>query len=442
MPNDISTARGPRRRTRPPARLATFGASVAAFLAMAGCRAGAGPISEWLAARNAPVAASAIEPDGQKPTLMSRWMARDRTPFTSGRLGATSVYLGERGWEKTRQAADPTSEAEFAVARKLYDDGKLVEAEPLFARLASREIKNGTPWGEKAQYYLAETQFRRQKFRDANDSFEKLFQKYPGTDYVDEIVNREYQIAQIWLSDEDPKVKPMPWQARFDGRMHLVDNRSYAVKALDHVRLHDPLGPLADDAALRTADHYHNIGDYELAAVYYDQLIVEHPKSPYKERALLSSIDSKMKAYVGPEYDFAGLESARELVKRTANEFPERMANLEGLDHTRDLIDDADAERNFTIGQYYVRARKPISAEYYFGMVQARWPRSKWAAQAKQEMARVAKAPRKASVPSKIMTLPGAPDPGSMNAGPGGGLGGGLGGGGASSAGGGMGAPY
>ena len=88
---------------------------------------------------------------------------------------------------------------------------------------------------------------------------------------------------------------------------------------------------------------------------------------------------------------------------------------------------------------------KPISAEYQFGLVMAKWPKSKWAAEAKKEMARIAKAPRKASVPSKIMTAPGAPDPSSMSgaaSGGGGGGGGGMGGGGISSAGSGMGSPY
>ena len=39
-------------------------------------------------------------------------------------------------------------------------------------------------------------------------------------------------------------------------------------------------------------------------------------------------------------------------------------------------------------------------------------------------MAKIAKAPRKASVPSKIMTAPGAPDPNGMNSAGGNGVGG------------------
>src|SRR5205823_2905549 len=128
-----------------------------------------------------------------------------------------------------------------------------------------------------------------------------------------------------------------------------------------------------------------------------------HPKSPLLQRAQLSSIDSKIKGYVGPEYDGTGLNQARELIKRTMATFPERPASTnESLYHTLDLIADQQAERAFVTGRYYRSAGKYTSAEYYFGMIPQRWPKSPWAAKAKVELAQLAKKPRKESLPSKI----------------------------------------
>ena len=442
---------GPRGR-RSPGRLARRGLAVAALLAAAAPPAGAGPIADWIANRTAPAAMNTQASDGTTDkTLITRWLSRDRTPFSSGKFGDTSVFLGQKGWEKTKAVADPAAEAEFVVAKKQFDAGNYAAAEKLFAPLAKREVKKGTPWGEKAQFWMAETQFRLEHYVTAHDSYELLIKKYPGTEYVDKLVAREYQIAQLWLSHEDPKAKPLDWKSHFDGRQPVVDTDGYAVKALDHVRLHDPQGPLADDAALRTADHFHAIGDYESAAIYYDQLITEHPKSDFKERAQLSSIDAKMKGYIGPEYDISGLEQARETIKKTMAEFPEKQATADGLYHTLDLIRDQEAERAYTTGLYYIRARKPISAEYQFGLVQANWPTSKWAGEAKKEMGKIAKMPRVASLPSKIMTTPGSSPTGNgaaggmlggmMNAGQQGGMGG-MGGGGMGGMGGMGGQPY
>ncbi len=86
-------------------------------------------------------------------------------------------------------------------------------------------------------------------------------------------------------------------------------------------------------------------GDYESAALYYDQLITDHPKSPYLQQAQLAAIDARMKGYLGPEYDGSGLEKARELVKQTMATFPDRPAGNEKLYHTLDLINDQEAER-------------------------------------------------------------------------------------------------
>ena len=437
------------------ARRATRALAVAGLLGWLAPGAQAGPIADWLASLTAPTAMNAVDSDGKaNKTLINRWLTGEKTPFSSGSsMGDTAVVLGQKGWEKTKVAPDPTAEAEFAAAKKLADAGNHAGALKLLVPLAKREVKKGSPWGEKAQFWKAETEFKLQKYVTANDSYEILIKKYPGTEYVDKLVAREYEIAQAWLAHEDPKAKPMDWTSHFDGRQPLIDTGAYAVKALDHVRLHDPLGPLADDAALRTADHYHSTGDFETASVYYDQLLAENPKSEYRERAQLSSIDAKMKGYIGPEYDMTGLEQARDTIQKTMAEFPERQGASEGLYHTLDLIKDQEAERAYTTGLYYIRARKPISAEYQFGLVMARWPKSKWAGEAKREIAKVAKMPRKASLPSKIMTLPGAPDPSTMggnggnNGGPGGAMGGLMngmgGGGGAGGGGGGMGgSPY
>jgi outer membrane protein assembly factor BamD (BamD/ComL family) len=436
------TTRQDRRRRRPSLRAAARrGLAVAAILVIAGNRVEAGPIARMFAGGEPSYADGAPKPTGdQTPSLMSRWLTRDRTPHASEVYGS-SVRLGKEGWESTKVANNPAVEAELDAAMKIYDAGKYAEALPLLKKIADREGKKGnSPWTQKALFHAGECQFQLGRYVDANNSFETLVKKNPGLEpkYLDHVVAREYQIAQIWLAAEDPEGKPLPFQARFNGQMPLADVNSHAVKILEQVRLHDRKGPLADRAVLRMADHYHMVGDYESAALYYDELVADHPKSEFRERAMRSSIDAKMKGYIGPEYDSTGLESAREMVKQTMTNFPEREEGVNDLYHTLDIINDQEAARNYEIGKYYIRALKPMSAEYQFGMVMAKWPKSKWAALAKKEMAGLAKAPRKASLPSKIMTLPGSTDSltGGSNSGAGSGMGG------ASSAGGMNGSPY
>ena len=157
-------------------------------------------------------------------------------------------------------------------------------------------------------------------------------------------------------------------------------------------------------------------------------MITDHSKSPFLQKAQLAAIDARIKGYLGPDYDGSGLEKARELVKETMSNFPDRQASYEGLYHTLDVINDQEAERTFRVGNYYKRTGKVASAEFYFGKIPQRWPNSPWAVKAKTELAQLAKMPRKPSLPSKIMAQPGATDP-YYSAGAGmGGMGGGMGG--------------
>jgi outer membrane protein assembly factor BamD (BamD/ComL family) len=447
---------GPRsRRGRRLAGLARRALAVAGLVVATGPLAEAGVFSDWLSDKMTPSMETPDTNGTSDKSFFTRWMGKDKTPFTSGLLGESPTLVGQKAWDKSKADLSPISESELSAAMKLINTGQLEAAERILKVVAARETKKGTPYGEKAQYWLAETQFRLQKYVKSEDSFELLIKKYSGTEYYQKLAARQFQIAQIWLSSEDPKAKPLDWRSRFDGRAPLLDASNYAIKALDHSRQHDPQGPLADDSVLRMADHYHTVGNFDDAALYYDQLIndPELRKSEYRERALLSSIDSKMKGYIGPEYDVAGLEQASDTIDKTFQEFPDLRASGEGLYHTKDLIKDQYAERAYTVAMYYLKIRKAAAAEYYFGMVIAKWPESKWAGESRKEMVKVAKMPRKASVPSKIMTAPGAADPSTMggqggnNGGAGGAMGGlmngmgggGMGGGGMGGGGGGMG---
>ncbi len=407
---------GPLRRSdRPSGARPGLGFVLAALTAASGCAmGGSGPLAAWRQGRDSSLSKGPTKEEMHDDRqLMARWLTPKKTPHTDPEATSPMV-LGPDGWKPPTVKPNPEAEAQFHEAERLFQQGKLSEAERAFVRLAKKH--KGTPWGEKGQFYAAEAQFQAGRYVAAHDSLERLIADYPGTEFLDKLVNREYTIAQSWLATDDPKGEgeaegAMPWYARFDGRKPLVDTQGNALQVLEHVRHHDPTGPLADDAVMKIADMKMANQDYEGAATYYDQLISEHPKSPLLAKAQLAGIDARMKGYIGPEYDGTGLERASQQVKQHMTLFPERPAGDEKLYHTLDLINDQKAERTFVTGDYYQRIGKVPSAEFYFGTVVHRWPKSEWAAKAKTRLAALAKAPRKESLPSKIMTQPGAADP-------------------------------
>ena len=173
-------------------------------------------------------------------------------------------------------------------------------------------------------------------------------------------------------------------------------------------------------------------GDFESAATFYDQLITEHPKSPYFQRAQLA-LDRHSDEGL-PRTQVRRLRPGEaQGIKQTLTTFPDRPAEFEKLYHTLDLIDDAEAERAYEYGVFYRRTGKIASAEFYFGKSQSS-PKSPWAVKAKEQLATLAKMARTETLPSKLLSSPALRDPFSNTNGPGsqgpmgGGMGGGMGG--------------
>jgi outer membrane protein assembly factor BamD (BamD/ComL family) len=425
---------------RPNARLA--GALALAVLAAAGCQSGTGPLARWRMVRDGSLAPGPTKDElGDDRSMMARWLSPAKPNSEASSKTDNAMVGNSNGWAPMKPKPNPEADAEFQAALRLYQQGQLAEAEPAFRAIAKK--RKETPWGEKAQYYLAETRYQRGNYVGAHDAYEELFKTYPGTRHLEKAVAREWAIANDWLAaaqaepeakdkdkdkdkekdKADPKAKAkadakpdpaatLPWNARLTGRLPLVDVNGHAESVLEHVRHHDPTGPLADDAVMRIADLYYSRANYREASEYYDQLIQQHPKSPFLQRAQLASIDSKIKDYDGPDYDGAGLEQARELVKQSLTTFPDRQASTaDYLYHTLDLINDEQARRCYEEGEFYRRTKKATSAEYCFAEIVTRWPKSTWAKKAKEQLAQVAKMPRSQTLPSKIMTTPGSPDP-------------------------------
>jgi TolA-binding protein len=226
------------------------------------------------------------------------------------RMAPSSSGVAANGAPTTLQDAPDRSlqappklqlEADFQSAPKLFRLGRFAEAEHQFAWIAT--VRRGTSWGERAQYYMAECQYQQKNYIAALKSFERLHTDYPATEYLEKLVGREYEIAQLWLAHADstiPAEKKLPGIARVDGRLPLFGTRKWALQALEYVRQNDPSGPLADDATIQIADHYMRRRRFDAAAAYYAHFAAEYRKSPLVLYARISAIHAQIRDCLEP----------------------------------------------------------------------------------------------------------------------------------------------
>jgi hypothetical protein len=205
--------------------------------------------------------------------------------FGLGKLAGMEAKAGGKPLQTPLRRLKPTrdreADKELVEALRLFRRGKLAEAEPAFERIA-RKAK-GTQTGERAQFFLAETQYQLRCYVMARDSFERLIEDYPGTEFNPRLIGREYSLAMTWLSASGPLAQPerkLPWYSRLTGEQPIVDTQKAALELLKQVQHHDPAGPFAARAALQLTLFHLQAGDEETASLLYDQLVLNHPRDP------------------------------------------------------------------------------------------------------------------------------------------------------------------
>ena len=113
-----------------------------------------------------------------------------------------------------KPAKDPKAEAEFQAALKLFQQGKLAEAEKEFARIAKN--RKGTPWGEDWPVLPRRDPVPAEEVRPRPRQLRDAAQGLSGDRLPGKLVSREYAIAQLWcirMTPRPPRTSGFPGTA-------------------------------------------------------------------------------------------------------------------------------------------------------------------------------------------------------------------------------------
>ncbi len=312
----------------------------------------------------------------------------DDGPRSSKRQGLEleDFYLENIG--KTIKAA-----AGFGPDRKIAREA-LQKGEALFHEgnyeEAAKELKTAADrWPESAieedaLFLLGESQFFSDQYFKAHDSYGKLLVNHGNTKYLDTVMNRTFAIARYW---DQHQYRSGAWPVTpnlTDRTRPRFDTFGHAVEAYQRIRLHDPTGPLADQAVMALANGYFARGQFENAAWNYDLLRREYPDSTFQLEAHLLGLQAKKHIYQGSYYDGKPLEEAEEIVEQALTLFPGDLgADKERLVRNRARIIEEQAMRDFDMGQFYESKRWYGASRFYYHRVLDRFPDSRTAERAR-----------------------------------------------------------
>ena len=130
---------------------------------------------------------------------------------------------------------------------------------------------------------------------------------------------------------------------------------------------------------------YFKLGQYEEALDAYEKFLENYPKSEWVPYIQYQIPLSKVYHEKQQERNYGLLIAAREGFEEYL------VSNPHGI-HTEDaqrMIEEiriVEAEREFDIGEFYLRLKKPVSAAMYFEYVKADFPDTIWAERANERL--------------------------------------------------------
>ncbi len=282
----------------------------------------------------------------------------------------------------------------FREAEELARAKEHKEAGKKFIAAAKRWPDSGLE--EDALFLAGENFFAADEYPDAHRAYQKLLKKHDYTHYMDDVTRRLFAIARYWeeCARRDPSFRS-PINMTDDSRP-WIDSVGYALKAYDDIRMHDPTGPLADDAVMATANSYFVHGRFEDAARHYDLIRTEYTKSEFQLKAHLLGIESWQRVYQGSYYDAAPLEKAAEVADQALVQFgPELGEERPRVIEAKNKIVEEKANRELVIARYYDKKKSYGAARFYYDAIIKDYPHTTAAQQARQRMGEIQGLPDK-----------------------------------------------
>jgi outer membrane protein assembly factor BamD (BamD/ComL family) len=340
----------------------------------------------------------------------------------------TFVLTGGQGLE--RVPLDDPLRQDYDAAKRLFDEKKYKEAEPLFHKIAERSAeakwwefgllapkeeerwepdrdkdkkaskdkrRRYDPLSEVSMFHEAECQRLQKDYRHAVDTYTALLVQFPNTQYTGRASVGLFEIADYWL---EPTRRQMDeYQAQLQGKrwfvtpamyfhwdndMPALDTEGHATIVLNTIRLHDIKGPMAEKALLYLGTINFFRQEYKEADFYFTQLYEHHPNSESAAKAIKQSVICKQLSTGGTVYDLRPVEESKKLLMQMQGAYPELARDKDWIEDQLKSMNIQQADRDYKIAEFYQRTGHPGSAYFMYELVIRRYPGTRYAAQAAQ----------------------------------------------------------
>ena len=281
-------------------------------------------------------------------------------------------------WENPKYAAKDTPQEQLEYAMIFYEEKNFKAALREFKKLIKHyPLSKEAP---KAQYHIGRILEDRDNPYEAFKAYQKVIDLYPYTEFVEEVIEREYKIGEMFFSGKRIKVLGVL-------KMPAKDK---AIEIFKTVIDNAPYGNYAEPAILNAGLAYKSIADHDSAIMMFKDLIDKYPNSEFINKARYELAECSKLLSLKPDYDQTATVSAREEFE----EFIEKHPDNELSGEAKEIIiklKSKEAENAYRIAQYYESRRKLDGAVIYYRDIAENYPDTEWAAKARERLNEIEK---------------------------------------------------
>ena len=271
-------------------------------------------------------------------------------------------------WLNPKYVVKPTPGEQLKFAQSFFEKKDYPRALIEFQAL----IKNYPKAFEaaEAQFSIGTCLENMNKPYEAYLAYQKMIDKYPFSDKINDAIKKEFDIADQFISGKKRKFAGIPLP---------VENP--AIEILRKVIENSTYGPLSPVAQYKLGLLLKALTRYQEAQEEFEKVIANYPDSEWAEPAKFQIAVALAKVSPSGKYDESTSLEAKERFQDFVKTHPDAELSEEALQEI-ERITQKQAENNFNIARFYEKQHGWEAAGIYYNTVIKDFSHTTWAAQA------------------------------------------------------------
>lgn len=275
-------------------------------------------------------------------------------------------------WVNPKNLPKENPKEQFAYAKSFYEVKKYDDAIREFKKLLKAYPKSFE--ASESQYYLGVIEEERDNLYEAYLAYQKVVDKYPFSERIKEIIEKEYNIAEKFISGYKRKAL---------GVVLPVEDPS--IEILGKVIENSTYGALAPKAEYKLGLVLKGLQRYYEAEDAFNKVITNYPDSEWVEPAKFQIAVCRAALSRGPDYDQGAMQDAKQKFEEFVIEHPDAVLSKDAEENVFKLKE-KEAAASYNIALFYEKQKAYKAARIYYENVINNYADSTWAAKALERL--------------------------------------------------------